>query len=153
MRFGRIVVLPGVVLAMACGDDVEGPQDGCDAVALPLSGAAGAPTVVAVTLEVQPSGIVVLATATDPQGTDNLLGVEQSIAVHRNAQCTGTPLVVRDDLAGSGVEESFGTAVDVTTEASLYAAIEAAPTWPVDVEFRDLDGNVTEGRVMATVID
>lgn len=136
-----------------CGSETAGPADTCGLAALPLSGSSAAPSIVAVTLEVQPSGIVVLATATDPQGTENLLGVNQVISVFPDARCTGTPRVLEDDLAGSGVEESFGTAVEAGADAALYGAIAAAATWPVEVDFSDQDGNRTLGRVSATVID
>lgn len=149
----RVFVASLLTVLAACGDGTTEPVDRCDVVALPLTGSADAPTVVAVSLEVQPSGIVVLATATDPQGTDNLLNVTQSIAVFPDTQCTGTALVVQDDLAGSGVEESFGTVVDPGTNQALYSAIAAASAWPVELDFRDQDGNRTTGRVMATVID
>jgi hypothetical protein len=79
--------------------------------------------------------------------------VEQTISVFRNAACTGDPIVLRDDLAGSGVEESFGTAVTAEGDAALFSAIAAATSWPVIVDFRDVNGNRTTGRVMATVID
>jgi len=142
-----------IVIGVSCDSGTTEPQQNCQAVSLPLSGSAAAPVVVAVSLEVQTSGIVVLATATDPQGTENLLGVNQSISVFANAQCNGTPLVVQDDLAGSGVEESFGTVVGSSENPSLYNAIAAAASWPVAVDFRDQNGNRTMGRVMATVID
>jgi len=83
-------------------------------VTLPLSGDAAGPTVTDVGLEVQSSGIVVVATATDPDGTENLLGVMQSVALFRNETCEGTPITLEDDLAGSDLEETFGTAVDAT---------------------------------------
>lgn len=137
----------------ACGSDSTGPGDNCDTAALPLSGSEDGPVVAVVSLEVQSGGIVVLATVTDPQGTDNLRDVEQSISVFPNALCTGSPIVVRDDLAGSGVEESFGTAIAAGDDPALYSSIAAAATWPVAVDFRDQDGNRTLGRVMAAVID
>lgn len=140
------------MIGVSCDSDTTGPGTDCDTVPLPLSGSADGPVVMAVSLEVQPSGIVVLATATDPQGTENLLGVDQSISVFPNPQCTGTPIVLHDDLAGSGVEESFGTAVAVEDDAALYGSIAAAASWPVAVDFRDQDGNRTTGRVTAPVI-
>jgi hypothetical protein len=141
-----------VALFVACSD-ATGPRNECNTVALPLSGTASAPTVVAVGLEVQASGIVVVAMVTDPQGTDNLLDVMQSISVFPDRQCAGAPIVLQDDLAGSGVEETFGTAVDAMANPALYNAIAAAVTWPVEVDFRDQDGNRTTGRVMASVVD
>jgi hypothetical protein len=143
-----LLILP---LALSACDGTTEP-DGCTTSALPLAGEAGAPIVVEVGLEVQTEGIVVVATATDPQGTEDLADVEQSIGVFPDARCTGTPIVLTDDLAGSGVEESFGMAVDAASNPALYAAISAAQTWPVEVDFRDRSGNRTQGRVLAQVI-
>lgn len=153
MKPGEFIALACLGITASCDSAPAGPAAGCDTVAFPLRGPANGPVVVTVSLEVQSTGIVVLATATDPQGTQNLLGVNQSISVFANAQCTGTPILVQDDLAGSGVEESFGTVVTASGNATLYAAIKAAPSWPVTVDFRDKDGNRTTGRAMATVTD
>jgi hypothetical protein len=153
MKQHACVLFACLAVVVSCDSGTTDPGDDCDTVGLPLSGSAAAPTVVSVLLEVQPSGIVLLATATDPQGTDNLLGVDQQISVFPNVRCTGTPIVVRDDLAGSGVEESFGTVVGATANPALYNAIASADAWPVDVDFRDHDGNRTAGRVMAAVVD
>ncbi|HEX2165729.1 MAG TPA: hypothetical protein VHG09_00705 [Longimicrobiales bacterium] len=153
MKIHRLVAIVCVATTASCGSDSTGPADDCDVAGLPLSGSEDGPVVVAVSLEVQPGGIVLLATATDPQGSENLLGVQQSISVFPNARCTGTPITVRDDLAGSGVEESFGTAIAAGDDAALYGSIAAASSWPVSVDFRDQDGNRTFGRVMAAVID
>ena len=147
----RAALLLILSLALAACDGTTEP-DGCMTSALPLAGGAGAPVVVAVGLEVQTEGIVLVATATDPQGTDDLVDVEQSIGVFPDARCTGTPIVLVDDLAGSGVEETFGTAADAATSPALYAAISAAQAWPVEVDFRDRDGNRTQGRVLAQII-
>ena len=64
-----------------------------------------------------------LATVTDAQGTANLLGINQTIGVFPDRDCVDAAITVEDDLAGSGLEESFG------------------------------DGNVTAGRVVARVTD
>ena len=141
-----------IAAATACGDDPVRPDDACDTIALPLSGDADGPVITDVALEVQPgSGIVAIATATDPGGDDNLRDVLQSIGVFPDVRCEGQPIVIQDDLAGSGVEETFGTVVDGAANPSLCAAIAAATTWPVAVEFRDVDGNRTTGRVRARV--
>ncbi len=132
----------------------EGPTatTTCETVSLPLHGAPAGPVIVKVGLEVQSTGIVPVVTATDPQGTDNLRDVVQSLSVFPDAKCAGAPITLRDDLAGSGIEETFGTAVDATANPSLYAAIAAASTWPVAIEFQDRDGNRTAGRVAAPVL-
>jgi hypothetical protein len=142
-----------IALLAACGDGVTESTDNCNTVALPLTNGAAGPTVTSVTLEVQPAGIVVLASATDPDGSDNLVDVTQSVGVFPDAQCNGTPIELQDDLAGSGVEESFGTAVDMVVNPTLYNTIASVAAWPVAVDFRDADGNRVTGRVMATVID
>ena len=108
--------------------------------------------VTAVGLEVQPGIIVAVATATDPQNTENLRDVVQSIGVFPSATCDGATLNVEDDLAGSGIEETFGTVVSQSTHASLYAAISTAQQWPVELRFQDRDGNRTVGRVLARII-
>lgn len=127
------------------------PDSRCTITALPFSGAAAAPTIVALSLEVQSSGIVALVTATDPQGSENLQNVTQRIGVFQDRLCRTTSIVLQDDLAGSGLEESFGTVVPQTSP--LYSLIAAADSWPVEVDFRDSDGNRTTGRVMAVVLE
>lgn len=57
---------------------------------------------------------------------------------------------IRDDLVAAGVEETFGTVVEAEG-AGLYQAIAAATRWPVELDFRDVDGNVTVGGVSARV--
>jgi len=136
----------------ACGDSQSPDLDPCGTVSLPLSGSATAPTVTDVTLEAHSYGVVLLATATDPQGSDDLYNVPQTIRIFRDNLCEAAPLARVDDLSGSGVEESFGTAVDATTDAALFAAISAAQMWPVELSFSDLEGNMTEGRVLARVV-
>jgi hypothetical protein len=143
-------------LAAGCGDDA-GPTDGagdgsCQIVDLPVRGDRDAPMVTDVALEVQETdGIVVLATATDPQGDANLEDIPQIIRVFQDARCESSPIVLVDDLVGSGVEESFGTAVPVSN-GSLYSAIAAAESWPVEVDFRDADENSTVAQVSARVL-
>lgn len=146
-------LLVTVAFVAACGDDeTTGPAASCQTVSLPVSGSAAAPVITDVGLEVQPSGIVVVATVTDPQGTSNLLGVEQSIGVFPDAGCGGSPIDVRDDIAESGIEETFGTVVDAAVNPDLYGAISAAQAWPVEVDISDLDGNRTNARVLARII-
>ncbi len=137
---------------LSCSDNTDqGGGGACQVVDLPLSGDPDAPLVTDVTLEAQTGeGIVVLATAADPQGSEDLQDVVQIIRVFQDARCEGSPIVVQDDVASSGVEESFGIAVPATNQA-LYAAIAAAESWPVAVDFRDVDGNSTSGRVLAQV--
>jgi hypothetical protein len=94
--------------------------------------------------------MVVLATATDPQGTDNMVNVVQTIGVFADAVCRDAPIVVQDDLACSGCEESFGTLVSATHP--LYQQIAAAETRPVVLAFSDVDGHQTLGRVLARVV-
>lgn len=153
MKPHEVIAIACLGITASCGGVSTAPGTDCVTGAFPLSGSANGPVVVAVSLEVQSGGIVVLATATDPQGTQNLLGVQQSISVFANVQCTGTPLLVQDDLAGSGIEESFGTVVALSDNPTLFAAIKAATSWPVVLDFSDRDGNRTAGRVMATVND
>lgn len=151
LRFAKRIVLVLVAAVLVSCDDPAAPESRCNVAALPLGGAAAAPTIVAVSLEVQPSGIVVLVTATDPQGSANLENVTQSVGVFQDRACRTTPIVIQDDLAGSGLEESFGTIVPQTSP--LYSTIAASDSWPVEVDFRDSDGNRTTGRIMAEVLD
>jgi len=149
IRFG---VSPMIALiTAACGNGATAPGALCGTVALPLSGAVAGPVVVDVGLEVQSTGIVAVATATDPQGSANLASVSQIIGVFPDASCAGTPITIQDDLVGSGVEETFGTVVDASANPALYNAIAAASQWPVTVDFQDRDGNHTVGRVLAEV--
>lgn len=149
---GAWLLLMGVGAGLGCGDDPSMPVDPCGLQDLPLRGQVSGPTVTDVALEDQGGQrIVVLATATDPQGDADLLGVVQTLKVFRNKACEGAPIVLQDDLAGSGVEESFGTAVDTTTDASLYREISDSDRWPVALSFQDAGGNTVEGRVAARV--
>lgn len=137
----------------ACGADPHQPiTDACRAVSLPISAGVNAPTVTDVALEVHGYGVVVLATATDPQGSQNLLDVPQTIRLFSDSTCAATAISVQDDLAGSGLEESFGTAVTPSQNAVLYGLIAASKRWPVEVSFSDRDGNATTGRVRARVV-
>ena len=151
-RCSHLLVLALAVLAVACSDDPPGPGAVvCGVLPLPLTGAAAGPVLVDIGLEVQSTGIVAVATATDPQGSDNIDGVLQTIGVFPDANCAGAAIPIQDDLAGSGVEETFGTVVDAVANPSLYNAIAGATHWPVTVDFQDRDGNHTTGRVLAEV--
>jgi hypothetical protein len=140
-----------LLVTVGCGDDSPAPDDLCDTVPLPLAATAAGPVIVDAGLEVQSSGIVAVATATDPQGSANLTDVLQTIEVFPDEHCAGTPIPVQDDLVGSGIEETFGTVVDISVNPPLYNAIAAATSWPVRLDFQDLDGNHTTGRVLAQV--
>jgi hypothetical protein len=132
---------------VACSDDGTDPA----ADELPLAGDSNGPLVTDVAIELQEGdGVTVLATATDPQGTPNLRDVPQIIRVFQDPRCERSPIVMQDDLVGSGVEESFGQAAPRSSE--LYEAIAATNGWPVEVDFRDADGNATSGRVLARII-
>jgi hypothetical protein len=123
----------------------------CHAVALPLTGPPAGPTISDVAIEAQTGdGIVVLATATDPQGGDNLRDVLQTIGVFPDERCEGDPILLQDDLVDSGVEESFGIAASASSP--LLAEIAASTTWPVSVDFSDLDGNRVTANVIARII-
>ena len=143
-----------LLFALACSDGDTSPtgDDTCHAVDLPLSGEQNAPVITDVALEAQSDdGIVVLVTAADPQGSENLRDVLQIVRLFQDQRCEGSPIVLQDDLAYSGVEESFGTAVP-TSNQPLYNAIAGAESWPVALEFSDANGNTTSGRVMARII-
>jgi hypothetical protein len=138
---------------LSCSGDNAGPagNDSCNAEDLPLSGEQNAPVITDVALEAQTGdGIVVLVTAADPQGSEDLRDVLQIVRVFQDAQCDGSPIVVQDDLAYSGVQESFGIAVP--SNQPLFNTIAAADSWPVAVDFTDANGNATSGRVMARII-
>jgi hypothetical protein len=143
-------------LAAGCGDDA-GPSDGagdgsCQIVDLPVRGDRNAPMITDVALEVQDDeGIMVLATATDPQGSENLREISQIIRVFQDARCVGSPIVLQDDLVASGVEERFGLVV-TASDGPLFSAIAAAASWPVELDFRDADGNSTSAQVLARVL-
>lgn len=129
MRRRLIAILVPLVGMTACGDSSSNPTDDCNAETLPLSAATAGPTIVDIHLEVQPSGIVILATATDPQGTANLLNIVQSVGIFPDRRCEGSPIMRTDDLSGSGVEESL-----------------------VEADFRDADDNRVSGRLFASVL-
>jgi hypothetical protein len=122
----------------------------CAVLELPYGGTVDAPTITNITLECQSSSVVALATATDPQGSANLIGVVQDFGVYPDDSCAGSAIVLQDDLSGSGFEESFGDVV--ASNHPLYATICDCLTWPVELNFRDADGNLTTGRFAATVV-
>ena len=105
-----MLVIGAAVAVSACDADRE--RAGCDAAALPVQGASDAPIVTSVILEVSDAGVTVLATATDAQGSANLLDVTQSVGVYADDTCGGTTIVIEDDLSGSGVEEAFGLVIE-----------------------------------------
>jgi hypothetical protein len=140
------------LLLLSCGDNPTDSSSRCETVALPLAGATNAPTVIDVGLEIQTEGVVLVATATDAQGDANVQGVLQTTGVFPDAGCAGAPIVLQDDLAYSGLEETFGTVVTFTDNPRLYHTIAAAANWPVEVDFVDVDGNQTTGRVRARII-
>lgn len=149
-RFGTLLLLSVV----ACGDDTGtngvGGDGACELEELPVQGSSNAPLVTDVALEVQNGeGIVLHATASDPQGGDDLQDIPQIIRVFQDPLCETSPIVLQDDLVSSGVEETFGTAVERGT--SLYHAIAAAESWPVELDFRDADDNTTSATVLARV--
>lgn len=151
-RVGALILL----FVVSCGDDtgpdgVGGGSDGaCELEELPVQGSSNAPLVTDVALEVQDQGGIVLhATASDPQGDDDLHDVPQIIRVFQDPLCETSPIVLQDDLVGSGVEETFGTAVERGT--ALYDAIAASETWPVEVDFTDANDNTTQAQVLARV--
>jgi hypothetical protein len=139
--------------ALACSDNA-GPAatDTCHPEDLPFTGEPNAPVITDMALEAQVGdGIVVVATASDPQGSENLRDVMQIVRVFQDARCDASPIVLQDDVAISGVPETFGIAVPSSNHA-LYNTIAAADSWPVQVDFRDIDGNSTSARVMARVV-
>jgi hypothetical protein len=149
-RVGPLILL----FVVSCGDDTGpngvGGGEVCELEELPVQGSSNAPLVTDVALEVQDQGGIVLhATASDPQGDDDLHDILQIIRVFQDPLCETSPIVLQDDLVGSGVEETFGTAVERGTD--LYHAIAAAESWPVELDFRDADDNATQAQVMARV--
>jgi hypothetical protein len=149
---GRLSTLVLLAILVACTDEITPPVEAlCQAMALPLTGPPAGPTITDVAIEAQTGdGIVVLATATDPQGGDNLRDVLQTVGVFPDERCEGNPILLQDDLVDSGVEESFGIAASASSP--LFAKIAASTTWPVSVDFSDLDGNRVTGHVSARII-
>ena len=141
---------------VSCGDEngpagLNGNGDGaCELEELPVQGSTNAPLVTDVALEVQGrDGIVLHATISDPQGGDDLEDIPQIVRVFQDPFCETSPIVLQEDIAGSGVEETFGMAVARGT--TLYDAIAAAESWPVELDFRDADDNRTQAQVLARV--
>jgi hypothetical protein len=153
----RRLVLLSLMSLLACSesDPMSGPgpciSADCGVRSLPMSDAADAPALIEAALECQSHAVVALVTVTDPQGTDDLLTVQQSVGVATNDNCSGTPILLQDDLAGSGLEESFGDAVRADTMPGLYEAICGCTEWAIQVELSDLEGNTTSGWVAARV--
>ncbi len=153
MRARRVwLLIVGAGGLLGCGGDPAGPADACMLSDLPLQSESSGPTVTDVALEDQGGQrIVVQVTATDPQGSPDLVDVVQTVGVFRNEECAGAPIELQDDLAGSGIEESFGTAVDASTDPTLYGKISGSRTWPVELHFLDAGGHAVTGRVAARV--
>jgi len=153
MATARPVPLLLVLTTASCSNDTPPGQSGggeCEIVELPVQGSSRAPLVTDVALEVQDGGSIVLhATASDPQGDDDLRDVVQIIRVFQDRLCETSPIVLQDDLVASGVEETFGTAVERGT--AQYDAIAAEESWPVELDFRDASDNNTSAQVMARV--
>ena len=145
-------VLALCVVALACDEPTDPLLPGCEPAELPVQGHANAPIVVDVALEVQGDRVVVLATATDPQGSADLADVEQTIRVHEERACEGGEVTLADDLSESGVEEAFGTAFTRDDNASRFDFLASVATWPVEVDFVDVDGNRTAALVNARVV-
>lgn len=138
---------------IGCDSSTTTVGDPCMIEPLPLTGSASGPTVTDVGLEIQTGeGVIVVATATHPDGTPAFENVTQSVGVFPDSMCSGPPVTLQDDLAGSGLEETFGTAVSATDDPGLFDAIRSQDTWPVEIDFRDVDGNRVTGRVLARVI-
>ena len=161
MNRARILVVLRMAMALglvSCGDDpVTNNQTpcyagGCTTRDLPLVDGPDAPSLIDMKLECQPQSVVVLATATDPQGSANLQDVMQTIGVYTDRSCSGTPLTVQDDFVGVDVEESFGDAFRRADNPALYDQICGCTQWPVLVDMVDADGHTTTGRVVAAVI-
>ena len=147
----RTMVIALSTLLVAC-DDGPTSLDFCQLSTLPLRAGPNGPTITDVGLEVQTTDIVLVATATDPQGSENLRDIPQSIGVFTDSRCQSALIVLEDDLAESGVEETFGTVVTSSSNATLFQAIAASTAWPVEVDFVDADGNRVTGRVSARII-
>lgn len=151
----KLVALASVAVlgTVACGSSSVTVEDACMTEPLPLVDDASGPTITDVGLEIQPGeGVIVVATATHPDGTAAFDGVMQSVGVFPDSACAGLPIIIQDDLAGSGLEETFGTVVSATDDSELFDAIQSREAWPVEVDFRDIDGKGTTGRVLARVI-
>ena len=156
----RSAVLIAFAFGLASCEDEGGTNNGtaancyaggCQTRDLPLTDSADAPTLLEVKLECQPSSVVVLATATDPQGSANLQDVQQTIGVYPDENCVGTPLTVQDDFVGADIEESFGDVLTRAGNPALYDHICGCNRWPVQVQLVDADGHTTNGRVVAVV--
>jgi hypothetical protein len=57
-------------------------------------------------------------------------------------------ILLQDDLVDSGVEESCGIAASASSK--LFAEISGATTWPLSVDFSDLDGTRVTSHVSAS---
>jgi hypothetical protein len=122
----------------------------CDAMSFPIMGNVEGPVVTDVSIELVGSDAILRATATDPQDSPNLAGVGQSIGVFQDRLCS-TETVVIQQIVESGVQKTFGPVATVQDNPPLYTAIAASLSWPVEVEFTDVDGNKTMGRVRARI--
>ena len=147
------IVLATTMVETGCSDDDnDDVGDSCSTESLPLIDGAAGPVLTEVILECQGDNLNVLATLTDPEGDADLLGVIQTITLFGREDCEGDPnFEVMDDVAGSGLEESFGIVLTRGANTELFDQICGLTEWPVEVNLHDASGHQTFGRVMARV--
>lgn len=135
------------MMTVAC--DGSGP----DLAELPLSGDAAGPVVASITLQCVGSELSGLrATATDPQGTEDLDDTSPLVRVFLDADASGDPVEVQLRFGdGYFFASDFGLTSASDALMPSAAAICAGGSWPVQVLFPDETGHVTQGEVMATV--
>ena len=129
--------------------DGGAPSCGLD---LPLRATPPAPVLTAIRLECQEGRYLnLMATVTDPQGDADLRDVPQVFQVFDGPDCARARWTVTDDVAGSGLDESFGVVFERDTAPTVFDAICASERWPVRAQLRDASGSRTEGLVSAVV--
>ncbi|MGE0550486.1 MAG: hypothetical protein AB7O24_04790 [Kofleriaceae bacterium] len=92
------------------------------------------------------------ATATDPQGIDDLDETSPRVRVFLDADAGGTAVEVKLTF---GTTDFFASDFTLTPAYDALmpraASICSAGAWPVQAVFTDETGHVTQGDVMATV--
>lgn len=132
--------------------------------ALPFSGGPDAPVVASVQYRCAPIAmggeVQVQIVITDPQGPADLTDPSTD---HLGMFPTDPPSGIENVVdfsfeVGSGVHwqdsnDVWGGFLDQVADPNTYAAICAAPTWPMDILVSDNSGHVTLGLLRGTQID
>lgn len=143
----RLVVLIGV---LGCGGS-EGVGESCGAMALPFTGGPNAVSILSAKLECNSTSVSPLVTVRHATPSE-LDGVQQTVGVFPDRDCSGAPVEATDNVI-SDLEESFAEVIQRSINPTLYDEICGSSEWPLSVRFGTQTAfPTTVGIVPATVI-